>query len=272
MEGESHLPDGAAPQGTQANGADDTSGGTPSSESTVHPGAKVPGDEEYFHKEGDQVWKTKEEYISHVNRQRGAASKIAANSKILEQQLADTNAKLAALQSSNPTPPSKEVQAAKAELDEESKKAIDVLREHAGFMTVEQFDAKLNEILSTRFAKLEELYAERSAGKAADNQRTLTAFVGANPEVAERMGELADLMDDLGLEKKYGAEAALAKAYTLLFDKPPKKPASADKASEAFNKGKVAALKQGQAGGGNGAAPGGKDPEDRDYFDRMRFS
>lgn len=272
MEGESHLPDGAAPQGTQANGADDTSGGTPSSETTVHPAGTPTGDEEYFHKEGDQVWKTKEEYISHVNRQRGAASKIAANSKILEQQLTETNAKLAALQATSVTPPSKEAQAAVAELDEESKKAIDVLRQHAGFLTVEQFDAKLNEILSTRFAKLEELYAERSAGKVADNQRTLSAFVGANPEVAERMGELADLMDELGLEKKYGAEAALAKAYTLLFDKPPKKAGSTEKASEAFNKGKAAMLKQGQAGGGNGAAPGGRDPENRDYFDRMRFS
>lgn len=271
MEGQSHLPNGAAPQGTQANGADETSGGTTSSETTVHPEGEPSGDEEYFHKEGDQVWKTKEEYISHVNRQRGAASKIAANNKILEQQLRDANAKLTELEGKS-APPTKETQQAKAELDEESRKAIDVLREHAGFMTVEQFDAKLKEILAARDSKLEELYAERSAGKAADNQRVLTAFVGANPEVAERMGELADLMDELGLEKKYGAEGALAKAYTLLFDKPPKKPGSTDKTSEAFNKGKAAALKQVQAGGGTSAAPGGRDPNDRDYFDRMRFS
>jgi polyhydroxyalkanoate synthesis regulator phasin len=276
MEDNSHPPLGLAPvTDTPAEGAEPSSesGQTAASEETVHPegdsntegdgskkeegadgGTTTDPEPEPFHKEGEKIFKTKEEYIAHVNQQRGAASRLAHEKKLAEESAQHYEklykAALAAVGQPAGTP------ATEPEMSEESKAAIESLKK-AGFLTTEQAKAMVEDALKPFKADSEQRFQE----KVAEARQTVDAFIGLNPDAADHA---VDLEQTLLKMEKAGIPGGLEHAYFLVTGKVAKTEAAAVNET----KREVKKVQAAQAGGAPAGKSGGA-PKDKDIFDGL---
>ena len=271
----SHPPLGLAPlEGTQPTGAETSSesGQSAASEETVHPegdsntegdGSKKEGEEgagdgttatepEPFHKEGEQVFKTKEEYIAHVNQQRGAASRLAHDKKIAEE-TAQHYEKLYKEALNGPGRTAAPA-ATEPEMSEEAKAAIESLKK-AGFLTADQAKAMVEEAIKPFKADSELRFQE----KVQEARQTVDEFIGLNPDAADHAVDLEQTLLKMQQAKIPGG---LEHAYFLVTGKVARTGAVA--ATETARE--VKQVKAAQAGG----APAGKSgstAKEKDIFD-----
>ncbi len=208
----------------------------------TQPGSTDPAGE-VFHKEGNREFKTKDDYVSWVNQQRGEASRLAnskkqAEAKLLEtaQALEKANAIITKLtsQTSDKPPEKKDDE----EVSEEQREAIRKLKKIGKFITNEEFE--------TITKQIESIQQERQTASVQAAEQAVAAFKEANPNIEGHEQELADLIQAKGL--------TLDEAYLLHFGEKPKPP-KAESARTALEKGKTTAIRKAQAGG---TTPGGK--------------
>lgn len=264
----SQPPLGMAPlEDTSASGAEPSSenGAPASSEETVHPdGQKPDGDgsvktppadvPEPFYKEGDQVFATKEDYFAHVNKQRGAASRLAHDKKLAEENAQHYETLYRAALNAVGKPNGAAV--TEPEMPEETKAAMDTLKK-AGFLTADQAKAMVDEAIKPFRADSEQRIRE----KVNEARQSVDDFVGLNPDAADRAQELETTLINM---ERGGIPGGLDQAYYLVTGHLPKTN------SEAIvdAKREVKQAKAAQAGGvpsGKGGAPEGSG----DIFDSI---
>lgn len=212
----------------------------PNASPETQPDAAKP-DGEIFHEEGSRKFKTKDDYVSWVNQQRGEASRLANSEKLAKAKLEEVtkaleqaNATVAKLTSTTEKPPEKKLE----DLDDEQREAIRKLKEFGKFITHDEFEALENQIKA--------IQDERQKLSVEAAEKEVVAFKEANPKVEGHEQELADLIQTKGL--------TLSEAYLLHFGEKPA-PSKAESAREAYEKGKTAAVRKSQAGG---SSPSGK--------------
>lgn len=270
MEDNSHPPLGLAPvTDTPVEGAEPSSesGQTAASEETVHPegasnaegdGSKEEGaggestEPEPFHTEGDKIFKTKEDYIAHVNQQRGAASRLAHDKKLAEQQAQHYEtlyrSALEAVGKSAAT------QAPEPQVNEETQQAMETLKK-AGFLTKAEMDSMLEEKMKPFKAVVDQQHQE----KINEARQAVDTFIGLNPDAADHV---VDLEQTLIRMDKAGLPGGLEQAYFLVTGKTAKTEAAA--VNEV--KREVKQVKAAQAGGAPAGKSGGA-PKEKDIFD-----
>lgn len=213
-----------------------------------------PGDEDYFHKEGEQVWKTKEEYISWSNKQRGNASKVVGENRKLTEALATKESEMEALRQVKAS--QKPGAAAAASTDPEVQAAIVRLKQEGKFVTSDDIASFVTE--------LTELKQERAQLAVAQASVVVDGFIEANPRAADAKAELADIMDRHNLPQN---AKGLRDAYILHFGEVPKDAEKTRQDAEA--KSRVTGLKKAQAGG---SSAGGNAGTNRIASDAMPFN
>ena len=205
---------------TQSEGAETSSenGQQATSEETVHPdGAPstdgdssttdAPTEEAPFHVEGEQIFKTKEDYVTHVNKQRGAASRLA-HEKALAEQTAKHYETLYKAALDAVGKPAAQV-AKEPEMTEETQAALKTL-EAAGFIKADQMKAMLDEAIRPFRADSEQRFQE----KVQEARTTVDNFIGLNPDAADHAVAIENTL--LTMEKA-GLPGGLDQAYYLLF-------------------------------------------------------
>lgn len=246
QEQQSHLEGDAAEQPTVEIPADGVSGDEGSSESsseTVHPAeGQSAGDEEVFHEEGGRKFATKDEFIQFHRQQRGAASRVARDNKILTDRISQLEA--ARGPQAPGTAPAPQSQEQVEKIDDEVQRAAEVLAKTGKFAS----PAEVREMQET----LKELRAQSDQAKFAQARQTVDSFLDVNPDAAGHEQTLADLIQTYGLDRS-GTEEGLRLAFRMHFGRDPKASSSSQLAQQAYKKGQVNAIKKSQAG----SAPGG---------------
>jgi len=199
-----------------------------------------------FHKEGDREFATKEEYISWVNKQRGAATKLASKYKAVEKQALEfqqafnnAQATINKLSSGAPVSEAKREEAAATLTDEQR--------------TVQaQLRALLKDDLApvAEVRKLQErsafLESEYQRMKQAESLNLVQSFSEANPDMEGHEEDLAEII-------QAGRAKSLEDAYTIFFGKKPNQSRVAA-SRDAYRKGQETVIRRSQAG----ARPNGK--------------
>ena len=220
-------PDGEAPdQGTlEENGVASVPEGAGSSEEEqadgeTHPDAEAEGGKEAekpapFHVEGGREFKTKEEYVKYVNKQRGAASVLATEKKNLEARLSQLEAKL-----NEAAARPKAQEEPEEQIGEEQLEALKTIKKFGKFLTVDELQQILDAKVEARLAKVEgySLREEQRQFEAAKSH--VDSFIEANPDASDMREELADTIEKLD---KAGIPGGIDKAYLLLTGKQPLK-------------------------------------------------
>lgn len=259
---------------TQSEGAETSSetGQPAASEETVHPdGASNTSDdgstkeedpsgtpaEEIFHKEGERVFKTKEEYFTYVNQQRGAASRLAHDKKLAEEnaQHYETLYK-SALETVGKTG---KAETPAPEMNAEEQAAIASLKS-AGFLTADQAKAMVEEALRPFKADSERQFQERVN----EARQTVDEFIGLNPEAADHAVELEQML--LKMEKAE-IPGGLPHAFFLVTGREAKTEAQTMKTDAR----EIKQVRAAQAGGAPTGKSGGA-PKERDVFDGILSS
>lgn len=260
-ESQSHL-DGEAPVtdtlDAPADGVSEGAGQDPSSE-TVHPEGEEPeGDEQTFHEEGGRKFKTKEELISFYRQQRGAASRVARENKELTTRLTTVEAQLRDVLARNGAPvPAPSGPATEEPVDEQVRQAAELLRKVGKFVTADE--------LKQMTAELNQLKQQSDTVTLNEARGVARSFMDINPDAEAYTEELADIIDKHF--PKEPMERALDLAYRVHFGKAPRAVTVAAASREAYNKGKVNAVKRAQAGGGQPRSqPAGNSPEGKSLF------
>lgn len=221
--------------GTEGVSEDGATGGA--SPENVQPGEgqdqTPPADDVVFHEEGNRKFKTKDEYVSWVNQQRGASARLAgeasqakAKAAELAQALEQANAVIKKFTGEDGT-------GARAPVDPEDPEvqaAIAKLRKH-GVLTKEDASS-----LEQRLSKIEQASQQESQKTA---QRMVEEFFQANPDAHDRVTEMQEL-----IEKK---QLSLDEAYLIVFQKPAQKSKN-ETARDAYERGKITQVKKAQAG------------------------
>lgn len=215
--------------------------------------------EETFHEEGGKVFKTKDEYIRHVNRQRGAASRLAFEKSKLEQELKEKSQLLDKLLSGQKTEQPGKTE--EPELDEESKQVLAELKKRGGFISAQE----LEEILTKRLSQFEPVLNKVRESEIAEAQAYVDSFLEANPDALDRYEEIVDLMKRMEEAKIPGG---INQAYFHITGKAPlaTKPVKENPVSP------VKAAKQAQAGGGSSNASSVAATVKRDFMDTILTS
>lgn len=280
-EANSQHPLGLTPvdPGTQANDGTETpseTGQPAASEETVHPEGDSnasddgstqdgegegtdPPEAEPFHTEGDRVFKTKEDYITYVNRQRGAASDLAHAKSLAEQEaqhfkrLYETS--LEALGKNGGA----QAQTQQPEVSDEVKEAMKVL-ENAGFIRADDAKKLVEEAVKPFNAVVERERQERLE----EARRGVDEFLALNPDAADVSAEMQQIL--LGFEKA-GTKGGLKEAYFIATGKVAKTESDVQQQTQR----EVKQAKAAQAGGAPSgkSAPAGKG---RDVFDGILSS
>lgn len=209
-----------------------------------------------FLEEGGKVFKTKEEYFRHVNKQRGAASRLAFEKSKLERELSEKNQLLEKLlKGEKPTQQEKQEE---PELDEESKQVLAELKKRGGFISAEE----LEEILTRRLSPFEPALKKVQERELNEAKEYVDNFIEANPEALEHYEEIVDLMAKMD---KAGIPGGIGQAFFHVTGKAP----VAAKAKESNPVSPVKAAKQAQAGTGSSNTSSGAGSVKRDFMDQI---
>lgn len=251
------LPGDEAPgKDTQVDGTDsvpeDGSADGSSEGNQVQPDGKKPTDDngEVFHMEGKKVFKTKDEYIKHVNQQRGAASRLAHKTNELEQALAEARAELE--RQKNSASPKKD-EAAPEEYSDDFKQAIANLRK-SGMVTREDLET----ILKPMLAKYDRFASNIEAQEMSQAERIVGEFLDLNPDALDITAQIQDV---LKRAETAGIQMDVYKAYYNVTGKVPRTKQATQSKQD------IREVKRAQAGGkssGNGSGAGEKKD---DFFD-----
>lgn len=205
----------APDQDTQLNGEaesvsqEDGPEGQSSSEN-AHPSED--GGTEIFHSEGGKTFKTKEDYIQHVNKWRGAAANVIGNNKQMAARIAELESALASKETKT------QDENALDELDPEQRAALSTLKKAGGFISVDEVEA----ILAKRLGKYEPIISRVEREQMAQAQKSVESFIEANPDAAD-VDVHKDMIDMLEKMDKAGIPGGIQNAYFLVTGRQPNK-------------------------------------------------
>lgn len=247
QESQSHLDNEA--QGTDtleapAEGTLEDNGHEDTSSDDAHPeeGQNSGGEDDIFLETGGRKFKTKDEFVSFYNKQRGATSRVVAENKELRTRLERIEAQIS---QSSQQPAAQQAQV--EQIDEEVAKAADVLAKTGKFVSPQELKAMQEQLAALQ------AYSDSVKYAAADQE--IKGFLAANPDAVGQEQELADLIRDFGLDKK-GTKEGLVLAYRMHFGRSPKEHTPSQVALKAYEKGQQNGIRKSQAGGAPSNASG----------------
>ena len=176
--------------------------------------------DEPFHVEGKMVFKTKEDYVRHVNKQRGAASQMASEYKRMKERMEKMEASLSQLSS-----PKAQEAPPEDDLDPEQRQALETIKKYGKFLTPEE----LQRVLEEQLAPVRSLLSQVEKEKFEAAQNAVSQFMGMNPDAEDHRDEIADLMERMG---KAGVEVDIEKAYFLVTGRQAKTQAAVKKEAD----------------------------------------
>ncbi len=194
--------------------------------------------EKPFHVEGKMVFKTKEEYIKHINKQRGAASQMASEYKRMKERMEKLEASLSQISSAKTQekPP-------EDDLEPEQRQALETIKKYGQFLTPEE----LQRVLEEQLAPVRSLLSQVEKEKFEAAQAAVTQFMDMNPDAEDHREDIADLMERMG---KAGVEVDIEKAYFLVTGRQARTQVAAKKEAE------KRAIKKAQAAGSPSSSSG----------------
>lgn len=248
----------SVPADVPASGEQDTSteGVHPEGDQTQAGNA---ANEETFHEEGGKVFKTKDEYIRHVNKQRGAASRLAFEKTKLEQELREKNQLLEKVLSGQK--PEQQAKPEESELDDESKQVLAELKKRGGFVSTQEVE----EILKKHMSQFEPILKKAQDSEIQEAKAYVDSFIDTNPDALDHYEEILDLMNQWASK---GLPGGINQAYFHVTGKAP----LAAKPAEKSPVSPVKAAKQAQAGGGSSNASSVAATVKRDFMDTILTS
>lgn len=250
-EGDTQAEDGAAsvPENAESS-LEETADGNAHPEDPTEGGQSQADESAPFHVEGGRVFKTKEEYIKHVNKQRGAASVAASEKKKLEARLAQLESELASIRTQSKTqePP-------EDTLPEDQLEALKVIKKHGKFLTADE----LQQLLESRLAPLEGYRLREEQRQLEEARSHVESFLEANPDANDMREELADTIEKM---EKAGLPASIDRAYLFLTGKQPLKQPIAKQEAEKRS------IKKAQAAGSPNSSSGAVKAEE-DFFKQL---
>lgn len=230
------------------------------------PAGNAATNEEPFYSEGGKVFKTKDEYIRHVNKQRGAASRLAFEKSKLERELQEKNQLLEKLLANGGQPQQGQQKQDEPE-DEETKQVLAELKRRGKFISSDE----LEEILSKKFQNYEPIIKKVQEQEREQAQAYVDNFLEVNPDAIDSYEQIVDTMTRMqqanvpcSIEQAYflvTGKAALAAAASAT-----QKPAAPSPVSP------VKAAKQAQAGAGSSNASSAAGGVKRDFMDEILTS
>ncbi len=196
--------------------------------------------EEPFYAEGDKIFQTKEDFIKHFNKQRGAASQLAAQYKRTQARLEELERALS--QKDQPAQP-KPKEDTQEELPAEQLEALQTIKKYGKFLTPDE----LQTILEQQLAPVRNILSTFEQQRMKEAESFVNSFLEMNPDANDLREDLADTMERMD---KAGIPGGIEKAYLLVTGKQPKTQEALKKEAE------KRVVKKMQAGGASSSSSG----------------
>lgn len=197
--------------------------------------------EEPFYVEGDKIFQTKEDFIKHFNKQRGAASQLASQYKRTQARLEELERALSQKEQATPQKAKEDTQ--EEELPVEQLEALQTIKKYGKFLTPDE----LQTILEQQLAPVRNILSTFEQQRMKEAETFVSSFLEMNPDANDIREELADTMERMD---KAGISGGIEKAYLLVTGKQPKTQEAMKKEAE------KRVVKKMQAGGASGSSSG----------------